>query len=477
MENFKKIFFYLIFLIVGIYLLLINNIELNTISKSYLISMLSFSSFFAYRYCFLTKNFNSIPIFEFINVYFIFCYINFFFFEKNLIFDNFSVQEYEYAIKILFYGYFSFILGYLIIFRISKSLKKKEINYLNCSNQELFSIGITILVGIIIFFVVFDFRTFIPGLDQIRFPLQIFGTGLLLKYIFFTNPKTNFFNIKNSLSIFLILIMIMLEFTTGSYTLPFVNIFLLTIFYYYLKNKVYILPLIILILLFSFAHIGKYDFRDKIWSNNLNLSKYEKIKIFFSTYKTIIIEEKSFSGLIKKDDNKLNKRIFHSIESLIIVTSLTPEKIPHWNGYSYKILQSKLIPRFLWKDKPSEQLGNEFGHRYNILNKFENNFDKQTSWNMPVLNEFYVNFGEKGVLIGMCLFGVIVSLISNILRYKNKYNIESTISFFVLMPLFFLESHLSLLIGNIIQIYLFIFLSTFSLLFIIRKLNFNGVRF
>ena len=153
--------------------------------------------------------------------------------------------------------------------------------------------------------------------------------------------------------------------------------------------------------------------------------------------------------------------------------SQSPEYIPFWHGYSYRILKSKLIPRIFWKDKPSDKLGNEFGHRYNILNKFENNYDNQTSWNMPVLNEFYVNYGIKGVIIGMLLLGTIISIITNFFKYKNKLNIESTLSFFVLMPIFFLESHLSLLIGNLLQIYLLLFISMFLLLFIIRKTNFK----
>ena len=42
--------------------------------------------------------------------------------------------------------------------------------------------------------------------------------------------------------------------------------------------------------------------------------------------------------------------------------------VEFWNGYSYKILTSKIIPNFL-ENKPSDTLGNEFGHRYNVLTK------------------------------------------------------------------------------------------------------------
>ena len=32
-------------------------------------------------------------------------------------------------------------------------------------------------------------------------------------------------------------------------------------------------------------------------------------------------------------------------------------------------LFQKLYQEFLWRNKPSDELGNEFGHRYNVLTK------------------------------------------------------------------------------------------------------------
>ena len=124
--------------------------------------------------------------------------------------------------------------------------------------------------------------------------------------------------------------------------------------------------------------------------------------------------------------------------------------VPYWNGYTYKILTSKLVPRLFWKNKPSDTLGNEFGHRYNKLHNDDNkNIDLTTSWNMPVLNEFYVNFGKKGVLLGMLIIGIIFGFLTKFSNFQNMKNVESVIIFYLFIPLFFLESHLSLLIGAI----------------------------
>ena len=44
------------------------------------------------------------------------------------------------------------------------------------------------------------------------------------------------------------------------------------------------------------------------------------------------------------------RRINHSATSLVFVADETPEEIPYFNGESYRILATKIIPRFLWKD-------------------------------------------------------------------------------------------------------------------------------
>ena len=132
-----------------------------------------------------------------------------------------------------------------------------------------------------------------------------------------------------------------------------------------------------------------------------------------------------------------------------------------------------MIPRIFWKNKPSDILGNQFGHRYNILVKESENTirDNSTSWNMPVLNEFYVNFGKSGVAIGMFLIGLIINSITRVFGSLKDDNLESIIAFYLFVPLFFLESHLSLLFGALIQSYVFLIILSFTMLFLLRRIK------
>ena len=230
-----------------------------------------------------------------------------------------------------------------------------------------------------------------------------------------------------------------------------------------------------------------------------------KLEIFLKTYKNTIINSKNKldkiilcfdkkSNNLSKDDcdfilnPKVQRRMLHSFTSLVHVTKLTTDDtnlegksifgykyVNYWNGYSYQILYSKLIPRIFWKNKPKDNLGNEFGHRYSQLTR-ENkekdlNKDNVTSWNMPVLNEFYVNYGFKGVISGMFLIGFLFGVISKLGTLPNNKNLELVVFFFLVTPIFFMESHLSLIFGAILQSYIFLIILSYILLIILRKFD------
>ena len=90
---------------------------------------------------------------------------------------------------------------------------------------------------------------------------------------------------------------------------------------------------------------------------------------------------------------------------------------------------------------------------------------------MPVLNEFYVNFGKSGVAIGMFLIGLIINFITRVFSSLKNDNLELIIAFYLFIPLFFLESHLSLLFGALIQSYVFLIILSIIILFLLRKIK------
>jgi len=90
------------------------------------------------------------------------------------------------------------------------------------------------------------------------------------------------------------------------------------------------------------------------------------------------------------------------IQLLGVVVQRSPRFIPYWRGATYVNAAWSLVPRFLLPTKPTENSGQDFPHRYDIIEPGNDH----TSVNLATLIEMYANFGPAGVIVGMMLFGV-----------------------------------------------------------------------
>ena len=458
---------YLICLIISLFLIYKNNQDISYFYFFLICLMFIFTITIIFLPIIDSSFIGKMPIIYLLNLYFLVCYLGIFLFDKNIILkENYVISDHEKAISILFTGYSFLLIGYFFAKQVFKDLKRKSFVYLDASVNEIFFLGTLILIGSIILFYFIEIQTYFSYLSQIKYPLLLFGIGLCVNRILQKRLK----NLQLFILIVLLVIPIFLELLSGSYNFPFMIIFLIYVQYLVYKQNVNLLPFFIIVLLFLFIHVGKNDYRSQTWhEKDSKLNTLNKSKIFFDNY------FKFDDSITNRENYSLEKRIFHSYWSLLIVTKNSPQKVPYWEGYSYKLMLSKIIPRILWKNKPSDTLGNEFGHRYNVLTKKSTltKRDNSTSWNMPVLNEFYVNFGQSGVIFGMLLIGVIMNFITRVGTIDKNYNLETIICFYLFIPLFFFESHLSLLFGAIIQSYIFLIITGFSGLFFLRKTFFK----
>jgi hypothetical protein len=153
--------------------------------------------------------------------------------------------------------------------------------------------------------------------------------------------------------------------------------------------------------------------------------------------------------------------------SLYIIVVKTPNNIPYWKGETYKIIYSKFIPRIFWPNKPSDITGNIAGKRYEMISVS----DFRTSWNFPILNESYANYGFMGVIIVTFFLGILVRLLTNLFSVNNFNNLESHIGIYICCTTFFWESHLSLVYGGLYFpiIFLYILSSFYKYLIIYLK--------
>jgi hypothetical protein len=364
--------------------------------------------------------------------------------EKDLEFSNKFINL---ILIICFLFFLGFILSRVIVNFIKFNFKILDVE--NIRDIKIF----TFILLIVIFFKKFIFEGHVPLISQSMIPLSYLMTGFCC-YLFVKEKKI----LLKILLLTPILIIVLKDIMDGYVFFSLMISFYSLILYFIFSQRFPIIPIFIVFILINFAHVYKYDYRKNIYDKE-NISYSEKIKIYKQSADNIYANNKFKENLI---DNL--QRIAHPFQSLTIVVKRTPEKVPYWGGSTYKIFLTKFIPRVFWKNKPSDQIGNIAGKRYNVLGSH----DIGTSWNFPVINEFYANFGVKGIIIGMFLIGFIFSIIGVLFRSSSSSNIVTIFGMIFVFKLFFLESHFSMVFGNLIQNFIL-------LVFLLGILNFKKI--
>jgi hypothetical protein len=460
-------------------LYLIGKIDLQSFILIIILFIINYSLFYIY---FLSKKeLNYIPIYPLIIFYYLLTYTSYFYFNYELapIYgQNFStdqfVGKYIYpemniltliiSLGLIFFSFGYFFLNFLI-FKKNIYWLKLELN----NKIELF------LIAVLILFVIFYYINLnIKILDasiipQLKFPIEIF----LLAY----------FQVKYLLSknIFIFLIMILLlfslfiiEVSMGSTVFPYLLLITPIFVSFYITKQVNFLTVMLLCLSAFIVHTFKYEVREATWIypeenkpikeepnkmlNNLNSA----IKVYSNPSYDTFFSKGSIAGQ--------KNRLYHSNISLQIVLTKTPHYVDLYDGKSYNSLISKFVPRFLYQNKKKEEWGNFWGKRYKVLNKK----DVITSWNFPVLNEFYANFGVKGVIFGMFFLGFLIKTLLIFLCSNTNQPILFSIASTIMLNFFFLESNLSMVLGAVINQLLFfsvIIISILFLNFLIKKIS------
>jgi hypothetical protein len=405
-------------------------------------------------------NNNYFPILPLVSVFFFSTYtLSFFISRKDFFYQNFDTDILTKSIFILLLGLSSLFIGYILSGKYF-TLRKIELFYFNFINTKK-KIFILFIFLILLFFIYYindnKFLLSFTLLQQLKEPLTLFVLGLILLMIIKKDIKSIFLY---GLLILLLSIIFFIEISQGSIVFIFSAIVFLCAIYYILMRKIPVISIFFVILLGIFIHSIKYEIRDFIWHKD-NLNSLDKIHIT----KNVILKNLILNKLKNNLFADINKdRLFHSINSLNIVSKLTPDKVSFFEGESYANIYTKFIPRLIWNKKPLDEQGNFWGHRYLVLNPE----DKSTSWNFPVLNEFYANFGITGVFIGMFFLGFFIKFLTLKLWTKNISDVEMLVSSIVLFNFFFLENNLSQILGKIINQFFFFNVFFFALYFFFK---------
>lgn len=223
-------------------------------------------------------------------------------------------------------------------------------------------------------------------------------------------------------------------------------LFMFNIIWYELK-KIPVFFIIILIVFYLAFSPVKSEYR---YLQKGQLNEIEKAQAFINLvveyHQKHTFNNSTTENFSEKSNNEESVTRFAQITLLSDVIKNTPEIVPYWNGETYLPLFTSFIPRIFWPGKPEIRVGNDFGHRYQILD--EDDFN--TSINLPILVEMYVNFGNSGIILGMPLLGCVLALIDTKMNNASMNELEFVVGASTIFGLVYQEVNASILFGTVI---------------------------
>lgn len=272
----------------------------------------------------------------------------------------------------------------------------------------------------------------LPSIPQLNRPLWLMGVGILT-FALVTRQMSG--RLEAMLFVIVLTMKLSLELTSG-YSSYFINACFIVIAILFMTRRW-------MALLMSAGLVA------------LTLASYIPIK---KTYNWINGNEffsaggpsNSLSSMFNPSAN-LDHVTRRSAQSLLLeqVIQKTPSEVPFWEGSTLLGVVTNMVPRILWKDKPEEKLGNRFGRTYAVI--LAN--DEATSWNVPWLVEFYMNFGKTGAILCMLAAGGAIGALVRLIRFWPPMQQVGLASALVI-PLFHPESNMSLMVGSHLWIFL-----------------------
>jgi hypothetical protein len=98
---------------------------------------------------------------------------------------------------------------------------------------------------------------------------------------------------------------------------------------------------------------------------------------------------------------------FNRFSDLAYTVQETPARVPYASGATYYPLIGILVPRFLWPNKPVDDSGQFYGHRYGFIHP--SNLTEST--NLSTIAEAWLNDGWVTVVLSALFVGIVLHLI------------------------------------------------------------------
>ncbi len=216
-----------------------------------------------------------------------------------------------------------------------------------------------------------------------------------------------------------------------------------------------------------FLQVGKDAFRSRYWYGQGEGGLMEKATFWVngsvSKWKEAL---QGGDGVSARDLSSQTLQRTSLLTQVAHVLDMTPSQVPFQEGQTYSYLAITLIPRFVWPDKPSVNVANQY---YQVAFGLTDPRDlDKVSIAVGCLAEAYINFGWYGVVGVMFVLGVLLGI------YQRSFVSPSSSKFFLALGIALLptilgiERQMAQYVGGVIQ---HILLTIFVFLPIIGRRN------
>ncbi len=155
------------------------------------------------------------------------------------------------------------------------------------------------------------------------------------------------------------------------------------------------------------------------------------------------------------DPEALRRQVYESmgrfslLQQTANVMDLTPSIVPYQGWKMYTFMAYTLIPRAIWKEKPTVNDSNRF-YQVTYGMTTERNLDS-VSIGVGVLTEGYISFGWVGAVFVMALVGVVLDCISALMLTRDAGVLMKGLGMALLPGFVTMESQMSQYLGGIVQ--------------------------
>ncbi|HTB22789.1 MAG TPA: O-antigen polysaccharide polymerase Wzy [bacterium] len=230
---------------------------------------------------------------------------------------------------------------------------------------------------------------------------------------------------------------------SGLFSNILILVFFMIFVYLNVKKRVLMKVIVLSVVFFVILEPLKNEFRLLTWGpKNTSVSAVQRASIFAEL---LVSKYSAYSSVASTSVNQVVSRIDDAY-TLARVMQQTPDYVPYSNGSTYLSLLTIWIPRAIWPDKPQGNIGNTWAHWYGLLDQD----DFTTSYNLPWIVEFYINFGWAGIIVGMFLSGILFAWLAAFFCFPGASALEYSAAVPLLLNLWYAESNFALVAGGLI---------------------------